>query len=650
MLQLISMHLAYGGKTHYIVATEADDVVTRFLFDSISEEFPFEIEYKEMPDFDSILSSVARGESDFAANITHTEERSQIFEYSAPTNIEYTYLFSPSGIRLNEVEVIGVPKNTVYADLISHNFPNINLVEYNGYEDAKNLLLSGEVDGVVDAINQLKAMLILGLDAQLLNDQISIKPVSIVAPKGKHKEVLKQIVEFIHSDAVQMRLRHHIRQYQFDIRRDALRRDMLVLGLKSNQTFRVKLENYYPYVSYNANSVTSGLSADTLKQACSILTFNCEVVSTSEEAWETMYGDLINNKIDILAPIVISEQRKSTAFFSVPHHFPEAIIVKRLGYKPKVYSHVSELIAERIGVVKADFFDELLSQLLPQKTFFRFSTQEELVNALVNNEVDYIALGKATLNIILKEQELLPITQDYNIEHFHRSEVAFGFPKTTQGEVLAALFSRAIRMLDTAAINGLYDIQPDWRNTLEKEQELANKTKLLFLIAIALVLFVAYLLYLQANTDSLTKLKNRRSLNLKYSRGVKPWQTLFYLDINDFKKINDQYGHDVGDRVLQLYSNVIRRNWQGNVYRIGGDEFILISSKPLEDKMKVLQNLKLFSFYLEESDEDLSVSVSIGVFEPRLKEYSLREILILADKAMYQSKRKDEPTFVNVDS
>ncbi|GLQ74860.1 GGDEF domain-containing protein [Vibrio penaeicida] len=649
-LQLMGIKVVYGQKSQYIVATEADDVVTHFLFDMVSEEFSVEVVYKDMPDFESVLGSVARGESDFAANVTHTDDRDVLFEFSAPTNIEYTYLFSPSGVSLSEAEIIGVPKNTIYADLISHNFPNIKLIEYNGYEEAKNLLLSGEVNGVVDAINQLKAMLTIGLDAQLLNDQISIKPVSIISPKGQNKDEIQRIVDFVHSESMQKKLRSHISQYQFDIRRDALRRDMLVLGLRSHQTFRVKLENAYPYVEYNDKGLVRGISADTVKQACHLLTFTCEIVSTHDESWESMYGDLIDKKIDILAPLTISEQRKNIAYFSVPHYFPEAIIVKRLGFKPDVYRHVSELITERIGVVRDDFFDELLSQLLPQKTFIRYSSQEELVNALVNDEIDYIAVDKATLNILLKEQELLPITQDYSIESFHSSEIALGFPKTTQGEVLAALFSRAIRMLDTASINSTYDKQPDWRNTLEREQDLANKTKRLFMVAIAFVLLVAYLLYRQANTDSLTKLENRRALNLKYSRGIKPWQTVIYLDINDFKQINDQFGHDVGDRVIQTYASIIRRNWKGNWYRIGGDEFILICSKPLQDKIKILKNLKLFSFYMAERDRDLSVSVSIGVFEPRQKEYTLREILIRADEAMYQSKRKGEPTFVDTDS
>ncbi|BCL70449.1 diguanylate cyclase [Vibrio nigripulchritudo] len=649
-LQLMGIKVVYGQKPYYVVATEADDVVTRFLFDAVAEEFSVGVEYRDMPDFDSILESVASGESDFAANVTHTDERAKLFDFSAPTNIEYTYLFSPSGISLIDAEVIGVPKNTIYPSLVKQNFPNVRLVEYNGFEEAKNLLISGEVNGVIDAINQLKAMLTIGLDAQLLNDQISIKPVSIIARRGQHAYMMEKIVKFIHSESMQKRLRKHISEYQFDIRRRALRRDMLVLGLKSNQTFRVKLENAYPYVEYTKEGDVQGISADTLLQACQILTFNCEVVSTAYESWESMYGDLINKKIDILAPLTISEQRKNIAYFSVPHYFPEAIIVKRLGFKPDVYTHVSELITERIGVVRNDFFDELLSQLLPQKTFVRYSSQDELVKALVNNEIDYIALDKASLNILLKEQELLPITQDYSIESFHSSEIALGFPKNTRGEVLAALFSRAIRMLDTSSINDFYDKQPDWRNTLEREQELANQTKRLFIVAFLFILLVAYLLYRQANTDSLTKLENRRALNLKYRRGIKPWQTVFYLDINDFKQINDQYGHDVGDRVIQTYASIIRRNWKGNWYRIGGDEFILVTSNPLENINRVLKNLRLFTFYLEERDRDLSVSVSIGVFQPRNKEFTLREILIKADEAMYQSKRKGEPTFVSVDN
>ena len=103
---------------NYKVATEADDVVTRVLFDAVAEHFGVSIQYVNYSSFDAILDSVANGESDFAANITYTSERALKFSYSRPTNIEYTYLYGLNDATLGEASVVGVPKDTIYAELI----------------------------------------------------------------------------------------------------------------------------------------------------------------------------------------------------------------------------------------------------------------------------------------------------------------------------------------------------------------------------------------------------------------------------------------------------------------------------------------------------------------------------------------------------
>lgn len=157
----------------YRVATEADDVVTRVLFDAVAYQFHLDIDYVNYPSFDAILKSVESGESDFAANVTYTNERAERFDFSSPTNIEYTYVFSHINAKLNDMRAVGVPKGTIYGSLIRDHYPHIELIEYDGAIKAKALLKAAKVDGVVDAINQLKPMLMEGLDAQLLNDPVA---------------------------------------------------------------------------------------------------------------------------------------------------------------------------------------------------------------------------------------------------------------------------------------------------------------------------------------------------------------------------------------------------------------------------------------------------------------------------------------------
>ncbi|MBY7997694.1 transporter substrate-binding domain-containing protein [Vibrio fluvialis] len=625
----------------YLVATEADDVVTRVLFDAIAYQFNIDIQYVNYPSFDAILKSVESGESDFAANVTYTEARAKRFDYSAPTNIEYTYLYSYTNATLDEIKRIGVPKGTIYGELIRENYPHLTQVEYDGFSEAKVLLESAQVDGVVDAINQLKPMLTRGLDAQLLNDRISIQPVSLIVPKGKHDELLHEFETFIHSAKVQKLLRESIQKYQFDIRKQALRQAVIDSGVNQQRPLRVKLENLTQFARYGNDGSVKGISADVVFQACDILLLKCDLVSAADETWESMFTDIQDKHIDIIAPIFISEQRKKMVYFSESYYHPQAVMVKREGYKDNVYSNVSELVVERIGVIKDDFFEELMQRMLPNKALITFSNQEEQIQALLDKQVDYIVLSKANFNQILRDADsLLPIVEDSMIGSFYAYDIAIGFPKNQVGAALAPLFTRAIKIIDTQKIIKKYDYQPDWRATLLTEKRFARHSQWLFILLVLFLLSVALYLNFQSNTDNLTKLRNRRSLYRRFRRGLPGKTTLVYLDMNQFKPINDNYGHEIGDKVLKQLAARINQVWKGKSYRIGGDEFILVGEARGDELQVIIDQLQSFLFICTERDVSFDVTVAVGISTERERYMSLQEVLHQTDIAMYQEKRK----------
>ncbi len=504
---------------NYKVATEADDVVTRVLFEAVAEHFGVSIQYVNYSSFDAILDSVANGESDFAANITYTSERALKFSYSRPTNIEYTYLYGLNDATLGEASVVGVPKDTIYAELIQQNYPELLQVPYQGHEEAVALLRSGQVDGVVDAINQLKPMLLEGFDAKLLNDQISIKPVSIVSRKGSLLDELSTFANFIHDESVQKHLREQVALYQFELRQTALRESIKRLPIDLEQPLTIKFESIFPYVVYKEDGSVEGMTADVVMKSCKILALNCVVISKPDESWESMYAQFIQGEFDLLAPLTISRERRAFSYFPQPHYQPTSVMVKRLGYKPNVYSHVSQLISERIGVVKDDFFDQMLTQMLPLKELKRFDSQQATLDALLAREIDYIAMDTAMLNHFLRLSELIPIEQDDAIGEFYESELSIGLTTNQRGEILAPYFSRAISMLDLEKIVAQYDLRPDWRTALEYEVRLATQTQAVFVFVLVFAVGVSLYLYRQSNTDNLTGLRNRRSLQLKYRQG-----------------------------------------------------------------------------------------------------------------------------------
>ncbi len=151
-------------------------------------------------------------------------------------------------------------------------------------------------------------------------------------------------------------------------------------------------------------------------------------------------------------------------------------------------------------------------------------------------------------------------------------------------------------------------------------------------------------------TDELTKISNRRYLEFflkNFISEAKEFDLKFgilFLDIDFFKKVNDMYGHNVGDEILKLISQTLKANVRGEdkIGRWGGEEFIAILKVDNRSELEVIANklclLVANSFYTNEDSEKLSVTMSIGGTMYQEDE-NLNSLVSRADSNMYISKR-----------
>ncbi|MFV0448192.1 MAG: GGDEF domain-containing protein [Vibrio sp.] len=144
-------------------------------------------------------------------------------------------------------------------------------------------------------------------------------------------------------------------------------------------------------------------------------------------------------------------------------------------------------------------------------------------------------------------------------------------------------------------------------------------------------------LYRLSTNDNITQLHNRLSLYRRFRRGFPANMHMVYLDVNKFKQINDTYGHDVGDQMLRTLAHHIKLHWKGKSYRIGGDEFILVSQRPYASIMQMLKPIQQFSLLSNKTGELLEVSVSMGIVKSDGS--PIDEIMHRADQEMYLNKQ-----------
>jgi diguanylate cyclase (GGDEF)-like protein len=145
-----------------------------------------------------------------------------------------------------------------------------------------------------------------------------------------------------------------------------------------------------------------------------------------------------------------------------------------------------------------------------------------------------------------------------------------------------------------------------------------------------------------ALTDPLTGLGNHRSFHERLQRELlhaeadgEPF-TLCMIDIDDFKRINDLYGHPVGDRILAQVGSRLRQN--GEAFRLGGDEFaLLLPGQTAEEAMSTAASVLVRIGALELADVG-SVTASAGVAGFPRQAYDRDELIRLADSALYWAK------------
>ncbi len=643
---LITQPLAQAKSTPtYLVAIEAGDQIQLMIYDSFSKELNVNFEYIEFSNFTEAMSAVTSGYIDLFANVTYTEERNQILDFTAPTNIEYVYLYTLDNTTLDDVHTLGVPEGTVYHLSLTEEFPQIKFVEFKEQEDALDLLYSGAADGFLDGMNHLKYMTLHGINSSLFNEHLTLQPVSIVAPKGKHLDLLARIEELAHTGRFQKLLRELVEHYQLQIRKEGLRKEVIRKGINTRTPLKIKLENIKLFVNYQPDGSVDGITADTLFEVCHILLLDCELVSDSTESWASMYNSLLEQSIDILSPLAITDARKDLFYFSDGYYSPETILVKRKHYKDDVYRSVSEMLVERIGVVEGNFFESLLNDMLPGKELYLYPSQHELLDALLNHKVDYIVLTRAAFHSKLrKAKSILNIAEEDKVGVIYTYHLGFGFPKTEHGKVLSELFSKALPLVNTNNIAKKYDYPPDWYTTISDQKKLSRNSISRFVFIICLLLLIVAIFYRRSITDELTRLRNRRAIYRRYGNSFPHYKTLVYLDVNKFKVINDTYGHRVGDLVLKRLASNIINYWLGDAYRIGGDEFVLVSRESREQIDQRLQNISAFNFVHSPSQDALEVTTSVGIADNFKENLPLDEVLHIADKAMYKSKARFRDT------
>lgn len=148
-------------------------------------------------------------------------------------------------------------------------------------------------------------------------------------------------------------------------------------------------------------------------------------------------------------------------------------------------------------------------------------------------------------------------------------------------------------------------------------------------------------LRIMATTDYLTKLYTRNYLDKMIGKSMEKdtFGTFVLFDVDDFKKINDTFGHYIGDKVLIQVAKIIKREMKKNVIaaRWGGEEFALyFPNLSMSDTIKWVDNIR--RAVQAETNPNVSLSCGVSEWSSDFDTDSIEKLFIRADEALYEAK------------
>lgn len=443
-----------------------------------------------------------------------------------------------------------------------------------------------------------------------------------------------------------------------------------------NKVYKVVITHEWkPYYSMNEQGQPDGYAIELFEAIAQHAGIQYEYVI--KENFKEILQALKSSKVDIMPNMSITPQRREEFLFTQATDDFFINIYKRTASKE--IQQLSDLKYTKMGVVPNNICTKLIEDEYPKIIKRFYSTYQELYQALLTEEVESFCYPKPLIDeieldnknistlkyslreikrgmaVIKSEASLLPLFNKaieelkmtgqldtiYQKWFQHKSYVAL-----TRSETLFLVISFFGILLTSFVIVFYFINKKRWLLTQNMLQVEVNRRTRLLKIQNRRLKKVQRKLQEQLNKDALTGIYNRKFYNEKieellalYRRYHLPFTFLMF-DIDDFKNINDTYGHDVGDNVLKEFTQVVQQHIRNTDYffRFGGEEFIILfADTDLQEALSVSEKIRELIQKNVNINSKKEITASFGLTEVQ-KHDTADTICKRADTLLYTAK------------
>jgi polar amino acid transport system substrate-binding protein len=627
--------------------------------------------------WDELIPMLKNGDIDVMANMSHRPERESFAHFTSPYHIIPNVIFTrDESLNYQNLEDlkhyrVGLGAGIYYEETLRQLLSNGTLLSFHSQQPMFQALASGDVDVVIGALHSGNYWIRqLGISGTRIAGELQLPGFSgedlrfgvrpALAPLA---DILNQALTSItptEQQVIETRWLGASNQPSLNTAELVHWTDIESLWLEQrNREIRICADPDWMPLEGVRDGKHTGLAADVLELFSQRGNLRFRLVPTSN--WQEAIAAAKDRRCDMFPMAMRTPERSIYLDFTSPYLEVPNVVIGRI--EAPFIQRLNELEGGRVGIVEGYAFAELLRKRNPSLQLVTVESEQEGLRKLQNRELIGYVTTLATASYYMQSMGLA----DLKVIGRVPADWSLAIGTRNDEPTLHGIMQKLVLSLTPAERTQL---ESTWRNLrIEERVDYTRFWQILSLGLLATALLVYWNRKLgrlnrelaEANTalsrlsvtDNLTGLGNRTYFDREFSNSFQ-WclrhQTGFavaMVDADHFKTINDNWGHEAGDRCLESLANTMREHFRRDTDRLarfGGEEFVIFASYQDADDIKARLNRFREEVATRRCDTckdkgiDLTVSIGLALGFPT-PEHTSAEYLRLADQALYTAKR-----------
>lgn len=629
----------------------------------ISSDLGIDFKLEASKSWNEVYSGLQNGTIDILGGANETPERKQIMEFTKPLlKNPYAIIAKKQGpiqtIGDIDMKTVGFIEGDFIIDNLPDLYKNINYEKkvYSSQDDGIKALIGNEIDAFITSGNPSMYDYIYEYPELKYAFKINSITSDMTFSTRKEDKILAEILDkeiaYLQKDILPEMINKAEIKYNIKVMKLS---DEEQKWLNNYGTAVVGVtKNYLPF-DYYVNGDFKGIDGKLIKEISRMTGIKFKYYYSD---FDDLEQKLKTGEVNVLN-IAKTKERLDYVIYPQPFSTERDIIVGRKDEKD--VRDIFGLEGKSVAVIKGFWHYEMLRKNLTNVKIIETNNVKESMKLVHNGTVDFLIENPTVVRFYMEELQYYDLVQrgETSTDSFLYLGVSKNRPE------LASIINKTISMIDMSKINQQGYEEVPHENYNQKYQRLIGTIVVLVILLFVILAFSTKLIralirektekellkqkgYL-LSIDSLTELYNRNYFNTKVLDNLDNYsypQVLIVADMNNLKTVNDKYGHQAGDSLLKLFSDVLREACppESILIRMGGDEFFIILENSSEEKaigiIKSINETSKARTIVFNHSKPIEPTAALGYSIRYSSKMSFDELYKTADMRMYQNKRK----------